>query len=508
MWILFRLVLVLIGIMYRLIGHKFRKVQLVEAKNGLMYQFKLSRDKKKNIYKTEILIPVKTGLFFRLVPEKKWLRFCKKIGLGSEIQTGDTEFDNLFYVESDHPAFLKKLRSETNLIELLKRFSEKGYKKITSDGRGYLRLVSETNSEENLDEKILIQLLELKQQIDSIKVSFTDIDIYSIRYFLLELFFFICAGYAFGMYIEFNFDDRLVHLDPWDLAQKGIMIGLAIFLGWILTAIIILKNSSRAPKLLSEFIVLLLLSLILGGAQAMMDLNIALDKSPRTVTIARILDRQKVTTGSGKSRRTNTYLILSFDKNPLNIPEELKISNWDSLGLTKGQGAKISTRNGFFNSPYIEEVETCEPPTQGLEPKTPEAKYLKELHEIASWNPEIEDMRFVKLTWKEEKYRSGKIRSREPIIGGKKNGLASYWHENGELYSNIPWKNDLKEGRFNLYREDGTLEQSLNYKEGEPHGLLSWFDEKENLKQRAVYKNGVQIQVDQKTLEELANLEK
>lgn len=502
MWILFRLFLALFGILYRLFGHKFRKIQLVKAENGLEYQTKKSVNKKKQITQVEIIIPLETKLFFRLVPEKNWHKWCKTIGLASEIQTGDSEFDQMFYVESDHPAFLKKIRSETTLVNSLKKLSEIGFKKITSDGRGYLSLETETQTKEIPENTILDALLNLKQQIESIKVSFTDVDPYAIRYFILELIFLFCAGYAFGTYLDNYIDERVVHLDPWGLEKTGILIGLTLFVCWNILAIILLRSSSRAPKLLSEFFIFLLLSLTLGGGQAMMDLNMALDKSSPVVTVAKILEKKRITTGSGKNRRTKTYLILDFDKNPLDIPGELKVSSWDSYGLTQGQGVKISTRDGFFHSPYIENLESCAPP----EVKTQEELVInenKELIEIVNWNPEIEDMRFVKLNWKEEKYPSGKIRSREPYIHGKKNGLASYWHENGELYSNIPWKNDRKEGRFNLYREDGSLEQSLNYKDGEPHGLLSWFDAKENLKQRAIYKNGVQIQVDQRVLNDL-----
>jgi hypothetical protein len=70
---------------------------------------------------------------------------------------------------------------------------------------------------------------------------------------------------------------------------------------------------------------------------------------------------------------------------------------------------------------------------------------------------------------------NGAPRSIEPLVEGRRHGLAHYTHADGVVYGDIPWRDGKKHGVFTLYREDGSREQTLSYRDGVPYGLCEWF---------------------------------
>lgn len=100
--------------------------------------------------------------------------------------------------------------------------------------------------------------------------------------------------------------------------------------------------------------------------------------------------------------------------------------------------------------------------------------------------------------FREEKWPNNQQKSKEPIVQGQINGVAKYWHSNGQIYAEIPFKDGKKNGKFKLFRENGSLDQELSYKNGILHGINRWFDERGSLKQEALYINGQQAEVPQR----------
>jgi hypothetical protein len=75
-----------------------------------------------------------------------------------------------------------------------------------------------------------------------------------------------------------------------------------------------------------------------------------------------------------------------------------------------------------------------------------------------------------------EYWPNGRLKSREPLVDGRIEGIAEYRFENGALYGRIPYRNGRKHGAFILYHEDGAVDQELKYRDGQPHGVLRWRD--------------------------------
>jgi hypothetical protein len=114
---------------------------------------------------------------------------------------------------------------------------------------------------------------------------------------------------------------------------------------------------------------------------------------------------------------------------------------------------------------------------------------------LADWKPEVPAFNYsdTLINWVEQKYPSGQIRSREPLLDGLRHGEASYWHENGRLYGKIIWVLNAKHGIISLYRADGSIEQKLSYKNGRLHGLCRWYSDNGNITNYALYEEGVLI---------------
>jgi hypothetical protein len=93
-----------------------------------------------------------------------------------------------------------------------------------------------------------------------------------------------------------------------------------------------------------------------------------------------------------------------------------------------------------------------------------------------------------------EKWPNGLVKSIEPIVNGKIEGIAYYFHDNGKPYAEIPFFRGEKHGKYRVLRPDGTVDQELNYRFGKLHGSSRWFDADGNLKQSVDYQDGIVVQ--------------
>lgn len=89
---------------------------------------------------------------------------------------------------------------------------------------------------------------------------------------------------------------------------------------------------------------------------------------------------------------------------------------------------------------------------------------------------------------KEEFYINGQ----KKVEGGFKNnlrdGLWTYWHENGKIWSQGTFKDGLSHGKFDIYKEDGSRYMQSCYKNGKPDGIWTFYD-KDKKKKEVYFEN-------------------
>jgi len=78
---------------------------------------------------------------------------------------------------------------------------------------------------------------------------------------------------------------------------------------------------------------------------------------------------------------------------------------------------------------------------------------------------------------KREYYKDGTIQSEVTYKGGKKNGIAVYYHENGKKSLELVYKDDMVEGASMHWFYKGTIKRTDNYKNNKLNGISTNWEE-------------------------------
>lgn len=506
MWIIFRLVMLALGIGYRLSGLLAINAWFENYPGGVSLYVKNRKNPKTGAESAKVYLKIKSRIFFRLVPESNFLGYYKSAGFGSEVQVGDSEFDEAFYIATENAGVINKLRGDSDLRASFLRLRDLGFTKIISDGFGHLLMI---NPSANVhDSEDLARLLaRIKNSLDLVPPSSFFSESFLIWVFALETLFYGLAGYALTILPNLSLDNGTTHLNIIDFILKGLLVVGVLLVGWIAVIFFALRKSSRGPVLLFDFTLPYFAAAVVGGFLIFGDLNQSLDKSKPLPSFAQVTDRYSKSTGGGKSRRTIYYLSLKFASNSQGIPEKLTVSRFTYYDFNIGDRIEITVRRGFFNSPYIYSIKLRDQDSGGGLSGDDHAPGLDEerLKKLSAWHPTLDpESKLARQTiWMEEKYASGKIRQKEPFVQSRRHGLATYWHENGGLYTTINWANGEKHGRIKLYYPSGVIEQSLSYQNGKLHGLCAWYSQAGVVTNMALYDHGVLVSTDLAVLSEL-----
>lgn len=500
MLLIIRLALFVLGFLFRF-APNFGKPEPRTTGKGNKYGYFHHKSKNGTVTETEIWIPVAQGLRFRLRDETSWTHFCATIGFGSEFKVGatpDHEFDRRFYVASDQPVFLSGLKVDLELQRTFSRLRDLGFHSFASDGSGHLKLkmtghfVRFETLESDLD--YLAEKLNLASSVPH------GIDTHFVKLMLFEAVLYGLVGYAFGGYITMIWDSGLVHLDSWQVAMVGILFGVLFIFVWLILIFVLMRRSAYAPLLVTDFVFFGFLIVVSAGPMFASDLNRQLDTSPTTTYRAGIYNVYSRTTGSGKHRRTRHYLSLKYLANPLGLPTELQVT--DRYRFSPNQGLEVEIREGYLGMKYIARLNSTTFPAElspagSLSEVSAVEKRLivtEAIQQNLAWREKVgERPRLPNSEVVEQKYRDGQLKSQELHVGGKRQGISTYYHPNGRLYAAIVWINDARHGSFKVFRDDGSLEQWTSYKDGKPHGMFAWFSAngtKEQPSHLAIYKDG------------------
>ena len=494
MWILLRLLLVLFGALFRFRAALLPKPIYSSTTDGLQVDIQ-EKPLKEGLGVTRVFLKVEKKLFFRISPEDRWTKFAKNLGLGTEVQVGDPKFDETFYIVSDHPAFTSALAADTTLRECFLNLRSLGFFEFTSNGFGSIQMSRPGFTLTDQDRgQLLNHLKSLQNSYENIQITLAHLDRRLPFIILFEVLTFALCGYGLGSLIEHQWDQGLYLLDSTFFIRTGLVLSFALLAIWLTCIKLFFAQTSRATLWITELFLTFFLALLLIGPQTLMDLNRVLDSKPPVVTRALVSKKYERTTGSGKSRRTAYFLRVRFKENPFQLPTQVRVEHWNYHSMAEGQGVEFQIGTGYFNQPYVLKLTSIPTPPEfqaAPPPMAPETdSAVASLLPVASWKVDIPTFERHAGPWAEEKYASGAFRQREPLVDGKKNGLARYWHENGVLYGEIFWLNDLKHGCFKLFRSSGTLEQALSYRNGKLHGFSSWYDETGKLVHQELYQDG------------------
>ncbi|RZA07024.1 MAG: hypothetical protein EOP11_08835 [Proteobacteria bacterium] len=135
--------------------------------------------------------------------------------------------------------------------------------------------------------------------------------------------------------------------------------------------------------------------------------------------------------------------------------------------------AMLAIHPGLFRLPWIESVrleKLMKEPTS-----YDSAEAARQLIEEARQNKAPLPPPRTPDAYREKKWPNGQLKERVPLVRGKEEGLARYWHANGRVLAEIPYRAGKMEGSFRYFREDGSPEKELRYRGGQLHGLQRYF---------------------------------
>lgn len=362
MWIIIRLLLSLAVAVSRMI-YRLSPKQLPEAGNyhGMPYYLDTSHDKEGDRIAFQLGMPFPSESLFKFGPEGSAARLCKALGISTEYQSGDANFDEKIYLACDHPVLLQQLGNSTQSRDLiLQLLINQHFASIWSDGEV---LWAAKNSDQDPSETEIQLLAQLVASLMPVcQAALQQKTPFLWRFLWVEAFVWALFGYAASVFLENRFNPHDYHLDSATLFQYGLVAAALLMAVLMMTIILLLRKSSRGHTIITESFVLLLLTLPLCGMQLVSDINRNFDNADAEQQIGIIGDVSKRTSsgrGSGIWTPRTTYQLELQNKLSAfgtQVPQRIEISEKLYQHANKGKQLLLSIKPGFLGLPWYEKM--------------------------------------------------------------------------------------------------------------------------------------------------------
>lgn len=250
----------------------------------------------------------RTPLMFSFQRETRLDRALKWLGLATELQTGDAEFDRRIYVEGDHPALHRLLRENARLRAALLALMARTAARIFSDGRHLWVESAELAYASAEDLRTLHGIMGHLRSAEPPRAHwFFDRFLWT-AVFLEALVWSVALygvpGLIETLHREITLGHGRMYFDLWALARPGLLLAGAAFVVLAGLTVLLLRGSSRGRRVLAECLVVLVLGLPVAGIQAVDDYNRSRDSAPAAVHEYRVVAKEE-----RRHRRRTSYLL-------------------------------------------------------------------------------------------------------------------------------------------------------------------------------------------------------
>jgi hypothetical protein len=358
MWIFFRLVLAALGFGFRVWSRRSLGKAQGDHK-GWLYYVKSNKKEKDVIW---LGMALESPSWIRMHEESKLDRFFKKVGIASELQTGDAAFDECVYVTSDHPAVEALLTNSAPLRAAVLRAFDMGATCVRYDGSALWldRLPASEATEGHLD--ALAALCEASTPLSQGPGRWFA-DRFLWKALLIEGVVWSIFGYATGAIIEHIVTPEDLHVWTMPLVGAGLAVALLMFVAVLGVITLTMRGSSRGHRIVIESAVLLAIGFPLTGIQLVGDTNRGLDNSAVqvvSVSIARCDVRERLFS----RRKTKVYYAVTYDSPATapddppapEFPSEIRVSRSLCDALTDGGDLRVELAAGRWGIPWYRQL--------------------------------------------------------------------------------------------------------------------------------------------------------
>lgn len=353
MWIFFKLVIVGISVLVRLLA-KFRPRRGEQFSSYGVSGLLQTKSHKGRITSSTFHFSFKSPSIFKLSRETKYDHFFKFLGLAQEVQTGDRHFDSEIYVASDSPAFRHEIKTDGESRNFIKEIFQRGCLHVSGDGE---TISMHFNGEKRGDEDLLDLCAKLAKQLSDMDRARPQYfrDPFTIKVLFLEAFVWSLAAYALVGFFEFMMVKEDIHLYSKPLIHQGLLLGFVLAGGLFAIVILFLHRSSRAHHVLVESFLLLMISLPICGIDFIRDANIHFDKGPSVWAEAGIVNAYETEHRGRRGRKWYTYHLqvspTSGSKEIL-LPPVIQVTQSVYSRHFTGSKVKIEIGRGWLNHPW------------------------------------------------------------------------------------------------------------------------------------------------------------
>lgn len=361
MWIVIRLILTLVFALYRVYQRLNPQQQPAAGHlNGTPYYVELFRSKEGDITGFELGIPLPTQCLFKFQMEGMFTGLCKSLGIITEYQTGDVNFDKKVYLACDHPVLLQQLADSSQSREIiLELLGRRMFNSVWSDGS---ILWTSASSDKEPSEHVIQRMLQLAASLQPVCQAATSQKTpFFWRFLWVEALVWSLFGYAASALLENRFSHHDYHLYYSDIVKYGLITAAVLLVILMLIIRLALRKSSRGHTILAESFFVLLLALPLCGMQLISDVNRYFDSAEAQQSEALI---GSVYTKSGRGRKNffeplTTYH-LKLETPPVlfnrQVPEKIEVTEDLYNVAASGKLLRLRVKPGFLGLPWYEQL--------------------------------------------------------------------------------------------------------------------------------------------------------
>jgi hypothetical protein len=363
MWILFKLIIALIGFVIRWSRISFRKPH--GTIDGSPYFLVVEKTKSGTVTDTKIGVPFSFSALFSFHFEDGQDAFWKKLGLSHEFQTGDQEFDRKIYIASDNSGLHQILEDvpevRKSIVETLGG-KDPIWKecRLRFDGSKLWYQVPGLVADV---EGVVRNLIRLKTQLLSARDSVTAFwkDRFFLRCLLVESTIWALAAYSWGSFIDLTYHSEDQHLRVTRLVLYSGFTAAAMIALLLVAVTTLIRGSSRAHRVILESKFLLVFSVPLAAFSGFSDLNRSLDTGPSIVEKLRV---QRVEERRHRRRRGGVHYTYHAYLIPQNGTASVAVRDGRWIQITSDRyRAAVSAKQavmeigpGRFGVPWIREL--------------------------------------------------------------------------------------------------------------------------------------------------------
>jgi len=290
---------------------------------------------------------------FKIARERGFDRLFKKLGISTEIQTGDTNFDDSFYITADNEEFAKAIFSSAEKRQAVRNIFDIGFNRIEHDGKVLVALCSPFKIDVGIDEPLLIRLVSHLEKLSKYMPQVTNVNEWDtsmwktnrvIAFSIATMVSLIgIAALVIGLTKYSPFDKFAVFLD-------SLKWSIPCLIGYIVFSVVLLKGRSSSHRELLVAVSMALIGFIFGVWGSEMTLNGYLDTSEATIHQAKVLSKSQSRSKNGTTYSAHVYSWRDSGS------EKIQISHDEYLAIVENQTVlTITTKPGKFGFEWLEE---------------------------------------------------------------------------------------------------------------------------------------------------------